>query len=88
MVVDDDFICDDEDETLEEYCDEVEKDLHMRCCAEWFGSAVSSEFQSCSGVLSSFGSVLLLCLGLPSFSAGLGLALQSLVSAGREELCS
>ena len=61
----------------------------VRCCAEWFGSAVSSEFQSCSGVLSSsFGSVLLLCLGLPGFSAGLGLALQSLVSAGREELCS
>ncbi|KAJ8641404.1 hypothetical protein MRB53_018098 [Persea americana] len=58
----------------------------VRCCAEWFGSAVSSEFQSCSRVLSSFGSVLLLCLGLPSCSAGLGLALRSLVSAGREEL--
>ncbi|KAJ8618063.1 hypothetical protein MRB53_014249 [Persea americana] len=28
VVVDDDFICDDEDETLEEYCDEVEKNLH------------------------------------------------------------
>ncbi|KAJ8649351.1 hypothetical protein MRB53_002374 [Persea americana] len=62
--------------------------LHLRCCAEWFGSAVSSDFQSCSGVLSSFGSVLLLCLGLPSCSAGLGLALRSLVSAGREEICS
>ena len=60
----------------------------VRCCAEWFGSAVSSEFQSCSRVLSSFGSVLLLCLGLPSCSAGLGLALRSLVSAGREEVCS
>ncbi|XXG64880.1 hypothetical protein AAC387_Pa05g2715 [Persea americana] len=58
----------------------------VRCCAEWFGSALSSEFQSCSRVLSSFGSVLLLCLGLPSCSAGLGLALRSLVSAGREEL--
>ncbi|KAJ8619985.1 hypothetical protein MRB53_028514 [Persea americana] len=60
----------------------------VRCCAEWFGSAVSSEFQSCSGVLSSFGSALLLCLGLPSCSAGLCLALRSLVSAGREKLCS
>ncbi|XXG79835.1 hypothetical protein AAC387_Pa09g0822 [Persea americana] len=28
MVVDDDFIYNDQDETLEEYCDEVEKDLH------------------------------------------------------------
>ncbi|KAJ8619999.1 hypothetical protein MRB53_028528 [Persea americana] len=88
MVVDDDFICDDQDETLEVYCDEVEKDLHVRCYAEWFGSAVSSEFQSCSGVLRSFGSALLLSLGLPSCSAGLCLALRSLVSAGREELCS
>ncbi|RWR92047.1 putative nuclease HARBI1 [Cinnamomum micranthum f. kanehirae] len=60
----------------------------LQVLTECFGSAVSSEFQSCSGVLSSFGSVLLLCLGLPSCSAGLGLALQSLVSAGREELCN